>query len=234
VKNPAYMYDAYLKKIETKVVSVNDKFVVIEDTIFYPKGGGQPCDVGSIVFEGEVYEVLSVYKLDGIISHEVDKIGLKVGDLVTCVIDFEVRYTYMKYHTASHILSGLMHKELGLKITGNQIGLDKLRVDFDLEDMDKELMIKYVEKTNHHIKRNLDVSVYFMKRDEAMQKEGIVKLAGALPPSIDELRIVEIGDVDLQADGGTHVKNTSEIGELEFVKIENKGKNNRRLIVKLK
>lgn len=233
MKNPKYMYDSYLKEFKTKVAYVQGKQVVLEDTIFYPRGGGQPCDVGKLIRGVEEFNVSLVFKDEGKIIHEVDKEGLKVGDEVLCLIDFNVRYTYMRYHTASHILSGIMHSELGLKITGNQIGLDKLRVDFDLENMDKDLMVKYVDKTNYHIKRNLDVLVYFMRREDALKKEGIVKLAGALPPNVDELRIVEIGDVDLQADGGTHVNNTSEIGELEFVKIENKGKNNRRLIVKL-
>ncbi|MFT4261368.1 MAG: alanyl-tRNA editing protein AlaXM [Candidatus Woesearchaeota archaeon] len=233
MKKALYMDDSYLKEFETKVKSVKDKFVVLEQTAFYPRGGGQPCDTGSIFLDGEEYKVVFVGKFDGEISHEVDKIALKEGDLVRGVIDWDKRYTYMRYHTASHILSGILYKEIGAKITGNQIGLDKLRVDFDLDDMDKELMKKFVEKTNKEISKNLDVKIYYLNREEALKQEGMVKLLGALPPAIKELRIVEIGDVDVQADGGTHVKNTSEIGRLEFVKAENKGKSNRRLIVKL-
>lgn len=233
MKKALYMDDSYIKEFETKVKVVKDKFVVLEQTAFYPRGGGQPCDTGSIFLDGEEYKVVFVGKFDGEISHEVDKTGLKEGDLVRGVIDWDKRYTYMRYHTASHILSGILYKEIGAKITGNQIGLDKLRVDFDLDDMNKELMKKFVEKTNKEISKNLDVKIYYLNREEALKQEGMVKLLGALPPAIKELRIVEIGDVDVQADGGTHVKNTSEIGRLEFVKAENKGKSNRRLIVKL-
>ncbi len=139
----------------------------------------------------------------------------------------------MRYHTASHIISALLFKELGALITGNQIGFEKLRIDFSIEDMDKELMKEFVLKANEEIAKNVKVKTYYLDRETAMKREGVVKLAIQLPKHIERIRIVEIGDVDMQADGGCHVKNTSEIGTLEFVKGENKGKNNRRMVVKL-
>ena len=139
----------------------------------------------------------------------------------------------MRSHTATHILAAVMHNDAGALITGNQIDLDKTRIDFSLENFDREQIGAYIKKTNEHIQRNLDVKTYFLPKDKAMKIPGVVKLAGALPPDIAELRIVEIGDVDLQADGGTHVKNTSEIGPIELVKCENKGKSNRRVYFRL-
>ena len=135
----------------------------------------------------------------------------------------------MRMHTSAHILSAVVNGETGALITGNQISPDQSRVDFNLEDFDREKMSHYVEEVNRAVKRELDVKTYFMKREEALANPGFVKLANAMPPSADVLRIVEIGDVDTQADGGVHVKNTREIGRVVGLKTENKGKSNRRL-----
>lgn len=230
-----YMNDSYLKEFEATVKSVKDeKFIVLDKTAFYPNGGGQPFDTGKLIGpDGAEYNVVFVGKFNGEISHEIDRSGLKEGDKVKGVINWERRYAHMRYHTTAHIISAVLHKETGAKISGNQIYEDKLRIDFDLENFDKDALQNYVDKANNEIKKNVDVEVSYLKREEAMKIPGIVKLAGALPPSIDTLRIVKIGDIDMQADGGTHVKNTSEIGTLELVKTQNKGKNNRRIYVKL-
>jgi misacylated tRNA(Ala) deacylase len=230
-----YMDDSYLKEFEAKVVGVKDgKYVVLDRTAFYPRGGGLPWDTGKFVRNGEEFNVVFVGKFDGEISHEVDKPGLKEGDVVKGFIDWDARYKVIRYHTAAHILSAVLHREAGAKITGNQVSVDKLRVDFDLEKFDKEELERYVGVANAEIQRELDVKSYYLDREEAMKIPGIVKLAGALPPSVERLRVVEIGDVDLQADGGPHVRNTREIGELVLVKAENKGKNNRRIYLEIK
>ena len=135
----------------------------------------------------------------------------------------------MRMHTSAHILSSVVNGETGALITGNQISPDESRVDFNLEDFDKGKMSYYIDKVNEAIGRGLEVKTFFMKREEALANPGFVKLANAMPPSLEMLRIVEIGDVDTQADGGVHVKNTIEIGKVVGLKTENKGKNNRRL-----
>jgi misacylated tRNA(Ala) deacylase len=135
----------------------------------------------------------------------------------------------MRMHTSAHILSSVVNRETGALITGNQISPEESRVDFNLDDFDREKLSYYIEKVNEAVGRELDVKTYFMKREEALANPGFVKLAGAMPPSVDVLRIVEIGDVDTQADGGVHVKNTREIGKVVGLKAENKGKSNRRL-----
>ncbi|RMF54344.1 alanyl-tRNA editing protein [Candidatus Woesearchaeota archaeon] len=226
-----YLDDSYLKEFESVVKEVNqDKFVVLENTAFYPNGGGQPYDTGKIISEnGKEYKVVFVGKFSGQISHEVDKPGLKVGDRIKGIIDWERRYRLMRMHTASHIIANVFHNDAGAKITGNQLGIEKSRVDFSLERFDRELINNYIKKANEIIKRNLEVSVEFVPREEAEKDPSLFKLAMSFPHDFKELRIVSIGDVDRQCDGGTHVKNTSEIGTVELVKLENKGKNNRRV-----
>jgi len=135
----------------------------------------------------------------------------------------------MRMHTSAHILSSIVNRETGALITGNQITAEESRVDFSLEQFDRDRISSYVEQVNGIIGRGIPVTSYFMKRDEAAKIPGLVKLANAAPPSVDVLRIVQIGEVDTQADGGVHVRNTSEIGRLVGLRAENKGKNNRRL-----
>jgi len=234
-QKPLYMEDNYMKEFDAIVKEVNqDKFIVLDNTAFYPNSGGQPHDTGKLITEsGEEYDVVYVGKFSGQISHEVDKKGLKQGDKVKGVINWERRYKLMRSHTASHILCSIFHKEAGALITGNQLDVDKSRVDFSLENFDRDRINEYVMKTNEIIKKGLDIKTYFLKKDEAMKIPGIVKLAGALPPDVEELRIVEIKGVDIQADGGTHVKNTKEINGMKIVKMDNKGKNNRRIYFEL-
>src|SRR3989338_3975677 len=214
-----YLKDSYLKEFQTIVKEVNDKNIILEDTIFYPESGGQACDLGSIFNEKEEFKVLSVKKDQGKIIHVVDKEGLKINEKVKCVINWERRYKLMRSHTAAHILSAIFQKETGALVTGNQLTPEKIRIDFDLENPDREKLKKYIEIINEEI-----------KRDE-VEKSSMSKLAKGLPSSIKVLRIVKIGDVDEQPDAGTQVKNTSEIGELEFLDYETR-KNNKRVYIK--
>jgi Ser-tRNA(Ala) deacylase AlaX len=140
----------------------------------------------------------------------------------------------MKMHTTAHILCAIVNRETGALITGNQISPGESRIDFNLEQFDREKISDYTKAANDVVARGLEVKSYFMNRDEALKMPGLVKLANALPPAVDVLRIVQIGDVDTQADGGVHVGNTREIGEIVVNKAENKGKNNRRLYFSLK
>ncbi len=225
-----YMNDSYLKEFDAKVVSVkDDKYVVLDQTAFYPNSGGQPYDTGKMVRGDEEFPVVFVGKFSGQISHEVGKPGLKEGDSVHCMIDWERRYKLMRMHTTAHIISTLINKETGAMITGNQLGLDQSRIDFSLEDFDREAFSNYIKLANEVVSRKLDVTATSMPRSEVEANPELCKLAKGLPPGIETLRMVKIGDVDIQPDGGTHVKNTSEIGKIELVKLENKGKNNRRL-----
>jgi len=225
-----YLQDSYLKECDATVVKVTDgKYIVLDQTIFYPKGGGQPWDTGKIIRGEEVFNVVYVGKFGGEISHEVDREGLKEGDRVHCILNWERRYKFMRSHTAAHLFASLVCNETGALVTGNQIEEDKVRFDFSLERLDRGIIMKCVNKANELLKRNIPIRWYELPREEALKIPGVVKMAKAFPPNIPRLRIVEIVGVDKQADGGTHVKNLREIGRIRLLKIESKGKRNKRV-----
>jgi len=224
-----YMEDAYLREFDAKVLGVEENGVVLDQTAFYYRGGGQPSDTGKLVVDGTEYAVAEVRKEGGEILHGLDRQqSFAEGTAVHGVIDWEPRYKHMRMHTAGHVLAKLM-ADRGALITGNQIGAEQTRFDFALENFDRELMERLVSEANAKLAEKLEVRAYTLPREEAMKIPGIVKLANALPPAVRELRIVDIGGFDVQADGGTHVRNTGECGKIRLVKMENKGKNNRRI-----
>jgi misacylated tRNA(Ala) deacylase len=221
----------YAREFDAKVISVEGKRVVLDRTAFYPRGGGLVSDIGRLGGAN----VTETVKENEEVFHVVDNPGLfKVGDSVHGAIDWERRYKVMKMHTTAHILCAIVNRETGALITGNQINPGESRIDFNLDQFDREKLSDYVAAANAVVTRGVDVKTYFMKREEALATPGLVKLANALPPAVDELRIVQIGDVDTQADGGVHVANTREIGEVVIDKAENKGKSNRRVYFSLK
>jgi len=230
-----FLVDSYLKESPATVVSVKDgKYVVLDQTIFYAKGGGQPNDIGKIIRGSDVFNVVYVGKFSGEISHEVDRAGLQPGENVYCVLNWERRYKLMRSHTAAHVLIALLNKGTGALITGNQLEEDYVRFDFSLEKFDKALLETYLNKANELFATDVAVDWYELPREEALKIPGIIKMAEAFPPDLPALRIVEIVGVDRQADGGTHVRNLREIGRVELLKTENKGKNNRRIYFRLK
>jgi len=230
-----YQEDSYLREFESTVDEVNnEKYIVLNDTIFYPNTGGQPCDTGSMIKEGEEYKVVFVGKFDGKVSHEVDKLGLKAGDQVKCIIDWERRYTLMKYHTAAHVLSKIIFKEAGAITSGNQLGVDGSRIDFTLEKFDKDKVQDWIDKTNEILEKKIPVKIEQMPREDALKIPDFIRTKANLLQDIPILRIVNIEGFDMQACGGTHVKNLGEIGRIELIKTENKGKDNRRIYFKLK
>ena len=229
-----YLDDSYMKEFSAVVESVkDDKYVVLDQTAFYPNAGGQPYDTGKFIKDNEEFNVVFVGKFGDVISHEVDKPGLKPGDKVKGIVNWDRRYRLMRSHTAAHVLSAIFHKEIGALITGNQLDLEKSRIDFNLENFDRDKIDEYVLKSNELIDKDLPVTVSYMPREEALQKPELAKLAKGLPEAIKTIRIISIGDFDSQADGGTHVKSLKEVGHLEIIKCENKGKNNRRVYFKL-
>ena len=234
MENPLYLQDCYMKEFDAEVMKADGKYIVLDNSAFYPNSGGQPWDEGTITRDdGTEFKVVFVGKFSGAISHEVDKEGLQSGDSVHCRIDWERRYKLMRYHTCAHIVSKIIRDATGAKITGNQLALDKGRIDFDLEQFDKDEIMSYEAKINEVIQKNLEVKKYFLPRDEALEMPELFSLKNVLPPDVQELRIVEIGDFDKSACAGTHLNNTSEIGSVKFTEISNKGKNNRRVYFKL-
>ncbi len=230
-----YLEDSYLKEFDAYVKDVKENFVFLDRTAFYPQGGGQPSDTGEIVSKenGEVYKVLFVKKVENNEAHEVDKEGLSQGMLVKCKINWKRRHLFMRFHTAAHILSGVIHQKTKAQITGNQIAEEKTRIDFNIEKFDREALQSYADEANEIIAKNLTVKIKAMPREEAFKIPSMIKLKKMLPESIQEIRVVDIVSFDQQACAGTHVGNTSEIGKIEIIKAENKGKGNRRIYFKL-
>jgi Ser-tRNA(Ala) deacylase AlaX len=166
---------------------------------------------------------------DSIVHMVESTAGLGMGSSVHGNLDWGRRHRIMRMHTSAHLLSSIFNKETGALITGNQIEPDKSRIDFSLENFDREKILLLCKQANEAIAKNPPVKTYFMQREEAMKIPGIIKLAAASPPDVKELRIVEIEGYDIQADGGVHVKELGEIAKIEPLKFENKGKSNRRL-----
>ncbi len=229
-----FLIDSYMKESYAKVLSVKDeKYVILDQTIFYPKGGGQQHDTGKLIKGNEIYNVLYVGHCSGQISHEVDRPGLRAGDDVYCILNWERRYKLMRSHTAAHVFASLLNVGTDALITGNQLEEDKVRFDFSLKEFDRELLVEYIAKANKMFDTDVSVKWYELPKDEAMKIPGVVKMAKAFPPELPFLRIVEIVGLDRQADGGTHVRNLKEVGKIALVKTENKGKSNRRIYFKL-
>ena len=230
MQSALYMDNMYLKEFEATVESVkDDKYIVLDKTAFYPVSGGVAFDTGVLIKDGEEFPVVYVGKFDGIISHEVSKTGLKEGDKVKGKIDWDRRYKLMRLHTTAHILAAIMHNKAGALITGNQIEINKARMDFSLEEFDRNKIDEYVALANTLVRKGAAVKVGYMKKEEALKIPDMVKLANKMPPDVETLRTVEIIGIDKQADGGCHVNDIKEIGKIELVKVENKGKSNRRL-----
>ncbi len=232
----AYMDDSYLKEFDATVIGVKDnKYVFLDKTAFYPTGGGQPCDHGSLTrkSDGKQFVVTNVAKMDGKIAHELRESGLQEGDQVHGSLDWTRRYALMRMHTAAHLLSSTFFA-MGAKMTGNQLGIEESRIDFDLEPFDKDRITQGIATLNDAMKCDAPVEIYYMDREEALKDPEMVKLAKILPPVVQRLRIVDIKGMDRQADGGTHVKSTNEVGEIVLLRMENKGKANRRVYFTLK
>ena len=222
------MDDSYLKEFDATVVAVSEDGIVLDRTAFYPVGGGLPSDTGYIVVNGEKIRVKHVFKKGGEVYHVIEG-TVNEGAKVKGIIDWDRRYRIMRLHTAAHVLSGLLYNKLGVLITGNAIRETRAHIDFSLEKTDRQLFQQVINEANELIKQGRPVKIYYMEREKVLQTPGLIKLAGKLPPNIPILRIVEIEGIDIQPDGGVHVADIKEIGEIKMLKIENKGKNRKRL-----
>lgn len=230
MNNALYMDNMYLKEFEATVESVkDDKYVILDKTAFYPVSGGVAFDTGVLIKDGEEFPVVYVGKFDGTISHEVSKSGLKEGDKVKGRIDWDRRYKLMRLHTTAHLLAAIMHNKAHALITGGQIEPEKARMDFSMEEFDRSKIDEYIALANTLVQKGAKVSIGYMKREDALKIPDMIKLANKMPPDVDVFRTIEIENIDKQADGGCHVSDIREIGRIELVKVENKGKSNRRL-----
>ncbi|MGQ9596104.1 MAG: alanyl-tRNA editing protein AlaXM [Thermoproteota archaeon] len=224
-----YMDDSYLREFEARVAGVSGENIVLDRTAFHPRGGGLPADTGVLASKDGEFRVLQVFKEGDEVVHSVPGHRFNAGDVVKGILDWDRRHMIMRMHTGIHTLASVFNSRTGALITGNQVDIDKSRLDMNLEKMDRALIEEVFNETNRELKLGRAVKIYYLPRDEALKIPGVVKLAEATPPNVERLRIVEIEGLDVQADGGPHVANTREVGELILLKVENKGRNNRRV-----
>ena len=230
-----YMDDSYARDFTATVVEATEDGVVLARTLFYPTGGGQPNDVGTLAADGSTWQVVDVRKRGPGVVHVVDGEGLPaVGATVEGTLDWERRYKLMRTHTALHVLCGVIFRAYGASVTGANIGVDKARMDFELEDLNQERVSHIERRVNEEIDAARAVTWKVLPREEAFQIPDLIRTKiNLLPPQIAEVRVVEIEGLDLQADGGTHVRNTSEVGQIKVVGTRSKGRNNKRIEIEL-
>ncbi len=230
-----YLEDAYLRSFEAEVVEAAPDSVVLDATAFYPGGGGQPCDHGLLrLGDGKRLSVSGVAKDGGGIRHAVLGGSVPVGARVVGEIDWPRRYALMRTHTAMHILCGVIWKQYGASVTGGNMEPLKGRMDFEFESMRQEFVREIEALINVEVAKARPVTTAVLPRTEAFQIPDLIRTKiNLLPPDIAEVRVVEIVGLDLQADGGTHVGNTREVGPLKITDYKSKGAINKRLVVSL-
>jgi len=229
-----YLTDSYLREFEATIMEVEGNKVVLDRTAFYPQGGGQPSDVGTLLDdEGQIYRVLKINK-KGKVFHKLDREPPPAGTRVYGKIDWEHRYRLMRTHTALHILCGVIFRDYGASVTGGNMEPLRARMDFELEHMSADFAQEVEEKINQEVEAARPVKISVLPREEAFQIPDLIRTKiNLLPEGIKEVRVVEIEGLDMQADGGTHVANTKEVGYIRVVGHESKGRINKRLRIAL-
>jgi misacylated tRNA(Ala) deacylase len=233
LNEPYYLRDAYARALDTWVESSHGARVRLRDTLLYPGGGGQLEDWGALRRDGEAHPVRKHAKEPGAVWHELDDGTVMAPGPVRVEVDWPRRYGVMRYHSAVHVLCGVVYQLFGATVTGNQIYPDRARMDFALADLNPERVAAIEREANAVIGRGLDISATSLPRAEFERHDLIRTAKNLVPAHLETVRVVEIAGFDAQADGGTHVRNTSEIGTLRVTKTENKGKINRRLEIVL-
>ncbi|MHB1709054.1 MAG: alanyl-tRNA editing protein [Thermoplasmataceae archaeon] len=229
-----YLNDMYIREFDATVAAIEGDLVYLDRTAFYPTGGGQPNDTGILVTDGISYDVADVIKVGDEVGHRIssDK-PPQPGTKVHGVLDWNRRYAHMRYHTAIHIMDGVVNRDYSDRglITGSQIYEDRARVDFDLPGITRDMAEEVIGKANEVISSNHDIYAREISSEEAQNIPGLARTAPGreLIKSLDRVRIIDISGFDLQADGGTHVSNTREVGKITFSSIQSKGAHNKRV-----
>jgi len=226
--------DAYLRETTATVTEVREAGLVLDRTVFYPRGGGQPGDTGTISWEGGFVAVTDTFKRDGALLHAVDGDVPAVGTPVTAQIDWERRHLLMRTHTALHVLSAIVWREFDAKVTGGNMEPGRARMDFELEGISTEFGREVEARLNAALSENHPISVLSMPRAEALADADLIRTkVNLIPEFVDPIRVIDIGTIDRQADGGTHVASTGEVGPVRVTKTESKGKGNKRMRIEL-
>lgn len=233
-----YHLDSYLMEFSAKVIKTDKETnaIILDRTAFFPGGGGQVPDSGAIQWQDQTFRVARAKHSPDGIHHLIEGTNPlpPIGADVTGVLDWERRYQIMRTHTAMHILCGTIFRDYGAQVTGGDMDPRKGRMDFEFESMTKELVEVLEKAVNKEVHAAHDVRVQILPRKEAFKIPDLIRTKiNLLPEHISEVRTVEIVGLDLQADGGTHVKNTCEVGAIRVVDYKSKGKINKRIYIEL-
>lgn len=233
-----YHTDAYLQEFDASVLTVlaDERAVVLDRTAFYPGGGGQPCDFGSLTVNGVVYVVDKVKKQGADVLHFLGGTSPlpSVGSASHGTLDWVRRHKLMRTHTALHVLCGSVFRDYGALVTGGDMEPLKGRMDFEFETMRGDLVREIEQAVNKEVAEAREIRVNILPREEAFQIPDLIRTKiNLLPEGIPQVRTIEIVGLDLQADGGTHVRNTNEVGKIRVVDYKSKGAINKRIYIEI-
>ena len=230
---PLYLSDMRCREFTATVSAVAERAVCLDQSAFYPGGGGLPPDRGSLAHEGGEAAVLGLRDDGGRVWHDLDGAPPPVGASVTGRLDWPFRYGVMRHHTAIHVLCGVVYHLCGAVVTGGQIKTDRARIDLTLADLNRERVQQIEYEANRIIAEGRPIKIYTVPRESLATLDLVRTKQLLVPEHVRQVRVVEIEGFDAQADGGTHVSTTRECGRLRIVKTENKGKQNKRLEIAL-
>ena len=229
-----FSVEAYARTCEATVTAVTDDGVVLDRTVFYARSGGQPGDTGTLRWEGGEGRVADTLKRGGMLLHVVDGKAPAAGTAVVADIDWDRRHTLMRTHTALHALSAIVFRDYGAKVTGGNMEPGAARMDFELESITPEFGREVEAKLNADLSADRPVKVTFLAREVALADPDLIRTkVNLIPEAVDPIRVIEIEGLDKQADGGTHVRSTGEVGAVRVAKTENKGKAFKRMRIEL-
>jgi len=230
-----YLRDAEMRRFDAVVVAHDDEGRVALDTsAFYPTGGGQPNDTGTMSWDGGSVAVTGVTGKGARVWHQLEGEPPPIGTEVHAEIDWERRHRLMRTHTALHILCGVIWNEWGTSVTGGNMEPLAARMDFEFDPLPEGFADRVTELVNAEIAADRPIEISFLPRAEALADDDLIRTkVNLIPESVTEIRVVDIVGLDKQADGGTHVGSTGEVGRFEVVKTESKGKGNKRLRIAL-
>jgi misacylated tRNA(Ala) deacylase len=229
-----YLRDAYQRSVDAVVSATDGERVALDRTVFYATGGGQPHDTGVLRHAGGEARVVSVRKDGPHVWHTLDGPVPGVGTAVTAEIDWDRRHALMRTHSALHVLCGVIWQEWGVPVTGGNMEPLSARMDFELDPTPEGFGARVEELVAAEIAADRPIAVSFLPRSEAVLDEALIRTKVSLvPESVREIRVVDIVGLDKQADGGTHVRSTGEIGRVRVVKTESKGRGNKRVRIEV-
>jgi misacylated tRNA(Ala) deacylase len=231
-----YLRDAGLRSFDAQVVEVDaeGRAVALDRTAFYATGGGQPHDTGRLTWDGGTAAVVDVRRRGDLVWHTLDAPAPPVGTAATGEVDWDRRHALMRTHTALHVLCGVIWNEWGTAVTGGNMEPGAARMDFEFDPLPPGFGARIEELVNAELAADRPIEVSFLPRDAALADADLIRTkVNLIPPSVNEIRVVDIVGLDRQADGGTHVASTAEVGRIRVVKTESKGKGNKRIRIEV-